>query len=71
MTIKKYELWSQSDLVTEAESALRDYKIDPNERKRGPDLETPTLILHELRHRKKKYMEKARENHRNDERDWV
>ena len=53
MTIKKYELWSQSDLVTEAESALRDYKIDPNERKRGPDLETPTLILHELRHRKK------------------
>ena len=53
MTIKKYELRSQADLVSEAESALRDYKTDPNERKRGPDLETPTLILHELRHRKK------------------
>ncbi|SVD46811.1 uncharacterized protein METZ01_LOCUS399665 [marine metagenome] len=53
MTIKKYEGWSQADLLTEAESALRDYKTDPNKRKRGPDLETPTLILHELRHRKK------------------
>lgn len=54
MTIKKYKLWSQADLVTEAESALRDYKTDPNKRKKRPDLEAPTLILHELRHRKRK-----------------
>lgn len=53
MTIKKYEGRSQAELLTEAESALRDYKTDPNKRKRGPDLEAPTLILHELRHRKK------------------